>query len=90
MNKTELIKAVATATEMTNKAAGEVVEAVFETITNELAEGNEVSIFGFGKFSTSVRAAREGRNPSTGETIQIDETTVPKFSAAKALKLAVK
>lgn len=62
------------------------VEAIFDAISNELANGGEISISGFGKFSVSNRAARQGRNPATGETIQIAASKGAKFSAASALK----
>ena len=62
------------------------VEAIFDAIANEVANGGEVSISGFGKFSVSNRAARQGRNPATGETIQISASRGAKFSAASALK----
>jgi len=62
------------------------VEAIFDAIASELSNGGEVSISGFGKFSVSERAAREGRNPATGETIQIKASKGAKFSAASALK----
>ena len=65
------------------------VEAVFDAIANELAGGGEVSISGFGKFSVSNRAARQGRNPATGQTIQIAASKGAKFSAASALKQKV-
>ena len=62
------------------------LEAVFDAISSELSNGGEISIAGFGKFSVSERAAREGRNPATGETIQIKASKGAKFSAASALK----
>lgn len=62
------------------------VEAIFDAISSELSNGGEVAIAGFGKFSVSERAAREGRNPATGETIQIKASKGAKFSAASALK----
>ena len=62
------------------------VEAIFDAIANELANGGEISVSGFGKFSVSDRAARQGRNPATGETIQIAASKGAKFSAASALK----
>ncbi len=65
------------------------VKAVFEAISKELAGGGEVSIAGFGKFSVSHRAARQGRNPATGATIQIAASKAAKFSAASALKGAL-
>lgn len=92
INKKELVKLVAEATERTQVDAKEVVDATFEAIANALAEGDQVSITNFGKFSTSVRAAREAVNPQdpTGAKIQVPETTVPKFKASSVLKNAVK
>lgn len=89
MNKKELVKAIAEKLETTQKAAGEQLEAILEVITDALVAGEEVKISGFGTFSISERAAREGRNPQTGETIQIAASKSPKFKAAKALKDAV-
>ena len=66
------------------------VEKVFDAIASELQNGGEVAIAGFGKFSVSHRAARQGRNPATGETIQIAASKVPKFTAGAGLKKAVK
>ena len=66
-----------------------VVEAVFDIITKTLSRGEEVAITGFGTFRVAKRAARQGRNPKTGETIQIKASTKPKFRAGKALKEAV-
>ena len=86
MNKAELISKVAEVNETTKKAAGEQVEAILAVITEALAEGQEVSLTGFGKFSVTERAAREGRNPQTGEAIQIAASKSPKFKAGKALK----
>lgn len=65
------------------------VDALLQSLTDAMAAGEEVSITGFGKFSTSKRAARTGRNPATGATLQIPESTVPKFTPGKALKDAV-
>lgn len=86
MNKKELVKAMAEKLEITQKAAGEQLDAILEVITEELVNGGEVKISGFGTFSVAERAAREGRNPATGETIQIAASKAPKFKAAKALK----
>lgn len=90
MNKTELASAVAKSIHITKKAAEEAVDAVFETITDTLAKGEKVRISGFGVFETVERAARKGRNPQTGEEIDIPATVTPKFKAGKALKEAVK
>lgn len=89
MNKVELISRMAEIEETTKKAAGEHLDAVVTAISEALAKGEEVNISGFGKFSVAERAAREGRNPATGETIQIAASKSPKFKAAKALKDAV-
>lgn len=86
MNKTELIEQVAKETEMTKKAAEAAVNAVFECMTKALENNEEVQIFGFGKFAVNERAAREGRNPATGEKITIAASKHPAFSASKALK----
>ncbi|MFH0906829.1 MAG: HU family DNA-binding protein [bacterium] len=72
------------------KEAADAVNAVFDTIMSTLSKGEEVVLTGFGKFSVSNRAARQGVNPRTGEKIQIAATKVPKFKAGKALKDAVK
>ncbi len=86
MNKTELITRISEVNETTKKAAGEQLEAILAAITEALVAGDEVKIAGFGTFSVTERAAREGRNPATGETIQIAASKSPKFKAAKALK----
>ncbi|MFB7142367.1 HU family DNA-binding protein [Gottfriedia sp. NPDC056225] len=90
MNKTELINAVAKASELSKKDAGKAVDAVFETISNALSNGNKVQLIGFGNFEVRERAARKGRNPQTGEEIEIAASKIPAFSAGKALKDAVK
>lgn len=90
MNKTELITKVAKETETTKKDAKVIVDAVFETIQEELSEGGDVSILGFGTFSVTERAARKGRNPQTGEEMDIPATKSPKFKAGKSLKEIVK
>jgi DNA-binding protein HU-beta len=89
MNKAELIDAVASSAGLTKTDAAGAVDAVFEAITNTLSTKGTVSLIGFGTFSTSDRAARTGRNPRTGETINIAATCVPKFKAGKGLKDAV-
>ena len=90
MNKVELIAKIAeNETVKTKKAAGEMLDVVVDAIVDTLAKGEEVKISGFGTFSVAERAAREGRNPSTGEAIQIPASKAPKFKAAKALKDAV-
>lgn len=90
INKTELARAVADETGLTNGQAKEAIEATLEQIANELGSGNEVTLPGFGKFGVSERSARTGRNPQTGETIQIQASRVPRFQAASSLKTAVK
>jgi DNA-binding protein HU-beta len=86
MNKTELAQQVASRGDVDSNAARQAVDAVFETIADELSGGGEVSISGFGKFSVSDRAARQGVNPATGEKIQIAASKAAKFSAASGLK----
>ena len=86
MTKTELANNVATAAGLTGERAKSAVDAVFAAIASELAAGRDVAIAAFGKFSVAERAAREGRNPATGETIQIAASRGAKFSAAAALK----
>ena len=86
MNKTDLIEKVAKENELTKKAAEAVVNTVFEAIAVALEGGEEVQVFGFGKFEVNERAAREGRNPATGAKIQIAASKYPAFSASKALK----
>ena len=89
MNKTQLIDVVATKTDLTKKKAEEVVNAVNEAITEALKAGDKVQIIGFGTYEVKERAAREGRNPKTGETITIAASKAPAFSAGKALKDAI-
>ena len=89
MNKSEMIDMVAEAADISKAAAGRAVDAVFEGITSSLKGGDSVTLVGFGTFSVSDRAARSGRNPRTGETIQIKASKMPKFKAGKALKDAV-
>ncbi|WP_110019172.1 HU family DNA-binding protein [Plasticicumulans acidivorans] len=90
MNKSELIDAVADATEMGKGQAGLVVEAVLDTITNALVSGETVSLIGFGSFSVKERAARTGRDPRSGQSIEIKASKNPVFKAGKGLKDAVK
>ena len=89
MNKTELIAAIAEKAGLTKKDAERVVNATVETITASLANGEKVAVSGFGNFEVKAREARVGRNPRTKETIQIPDTRLPAFKAAKALKDAV-
>jgi DNA-binding protein HU-beta len=86
MTKNELAERIAERTGLAGSQARQVVEATIEVVSDELAAGGEVALAGFGKFSVSKRAAREGRNPSTGETIKIAASNAAKFSAASALK----
>ena len=90
VNKDALISAIATKTELSKKAVEGVIEAFEEMITEEIRKGNKVTLTGFGTFKVSQRAAREGINPQTKAKIQIPAMTVPKFTAGKALKEAVK
>ena len=89
MNKTELIAAVAANANLTKKDAEKAVNAVLEAITAELVKGEKVSLAGFGIFETKQRQARTGRNPLTGETVQIAASNVPAFKPGKAMKDAV-
>jgi DNA-binding protein HU-beta len=86
MTKNELAEQVASRTGLATSQARQAIEATIESVSDELARGGEVALAGFGKFSVSKRAARTGRNPSTGETIQIAASKAAKFSAASALK----
>lgn len=89
MNKSELIDVVAGAADLSKAEAARSIDAIMKAITETLADGGTVSLIGFGTFSVSDRAARTGRNPRTGETIQIKAAKLPKFKAGKALKDAV-
>ncbi len=89
-NKADLVSQVAEATDLSKKDATPVVEAVFEAIQDNLSEGEKVQIIGFGTFEVRDRKARKGRNPQTGEEIEIPATKVPAFKAGKGLKDAVK
>jgi DNA-binding protein HU-beta len=89
MNKAELIDAVAGQTNLPKAEATRAVDAVFDSITSALKSGGQVSLLGFGTFVVKARAARAGRNPRTGETIEIAASKVPGFKAGKALKDAV-
>ena len=86
MTKNELAEQVARRNGLTASQARQVVETAIDAISDELAAGGEVALAGFGKFSVSHRAARQGRNPATGQTISIAASKAPKFSAASALK----
>ena len=89
MTKPELVKAVAEQAGLTNKDADKAVSALISVVTSELAAGGKVQLIGFGTFEVVERAAREGRNPQTGETVKIKASKAPKFKAGKALKDAV-
>jgi DNA-binding protein HU-beta len=86
MTKHELAKQVAANAGLTGEQATSAVDAAFDAIAGELAAGRDVAIARFGKFSVGERTAREGRNPATGETIQIAASRAAKFSAAAGLK----
>ena len=86
MNKVDLVSAVAKQAELSTKDAGLAVEAVFDAISEALEKGDKVQLIGFGTFDVSERAAREGRNPRTGETMKIAASKAPRFKAGKALK----
>jgi DNA-binding protein HU-beta len=90
MNKTELINAVAETSGLSKKDATKAVDAVFESITEALKNGDKVQLIGFGNFEVRERAARKGRNPQTGEEMEIPASKVPAFKPGKALKDAVK
>jgi DNA-binding protein HU-beta len=89
MNKSELIQAVHEAADISKAAAGKAVDAMMDSIKDALAEGDSVTLIGFGTFSVRERAARKGRNPRTGEPLDIEAANVPVFKAGKALKDAV-
>lgn len=90
MNKTELISAMADKAEISKKEAENALTAFTNIVTDTLAGGNKVTITGFGVFDVIERAARTGRNPQTGESIQIQASKSPKFKAGRILKDAVK
>ncbi|BAZ93977.1 DNA-binding protein HU-beta [Thiohalobacter sp. COW1] len=89
MNKAELIDAVADAANLSKADATRAVDAVLDSVTGALKKGEQVSLVGFGTFEVRERAARQGRNPQTGATIQIAASKAPAFKAGKALKDAV-
>ena len=89
MNKTELVAAIAENAEISKKDAEKAMKALIDVITEELKKGEKVQLVGFGTFEVSSRAAREGRNPQTGNTMKIAACKAPKFKAGKALKDAV-
>jgi len=90
MTKSDFVDQVASASGLSKKDAGTALDAVLGTIEKALSSGDEVSFTGFGKFHVAQRGAREGRNPRTGETMQIAASKVPRFTAGSGLKKAVK
>ena len=89
MNKQEMINAMAEAAEISKAAAERALNTFTDSVTTTLKDGGKVAIAGFGSWETSERAAREGRNPQTGEKLTINASTAAKFKAAKALKDAL-
>ena len=90
MNKTELVDAVATKSELTKQDSKKAVDALFETISHTLAKGEKIQLVGFGTFEIRERAERTGRNPQTGEEMTIPATKIPAFKPGKELKEVVK
>jgi DNA-binding protein HU-beta len=90
VTKSEFVDQVADRAGLSKKDAGDAVDAFLETVEDALKRGSDVSFSGFGKFSVSQRGAREGRNPATGDKIQIPASRVPKFTAGAGLKKAIK
>lgn len=86
MNKTELVAAIAEKTELSKKDAEKALKAFTDVVAEELKKGEKIQLVGFGTFEVSERAAREGRNPQTGDTMNIAASKAPKFKAGKALK----
>ncbi|WP_207061943.1 HU family DNA-binding protein [Motiliproteus sp. SC1-56] len=89
MNKSELIDAIAASADLSKASAGRALDAALDAITGALKEGDSVALVGFGTFGVKARAARTGRNPQTGQPIEISAANVPSFKAGKALKDAV-
>lgn len=89
MNKSELVDAIASGADISKASAGRALDAMVDTITETLRKGDQVALVGFGTFSVKDRAARTGRNPQTGKTIEIPAARVPGFKAGKGLKDAV-
>ncbi len=89
MNKTDLIDAIAESADISKAAAGRALDGFVDAVTAALKKGDQVSLVGFGSFTVRERAARTGRNPQTGATIQISASKSPAFKAGKALKDAV-
>lgn len=90
MNKSDLINVVTEATELPKKDVTKTVDAVFEAIASALQSGDKVQLVGFGNFEVRERSARKGRNPQTGEEIEIPSSKVPAFKPGKALKDGIK
>lgn len=86
MNKGQLVDKIAEGADITKASAGRALDSLTSAITDELANGGDVALVGFGTFKVSARAARKGRNPQTGAEIQIAASNVPSFKAGKALK----
>ena len=86
MNKTELVAAIAEQTQLSRKDAEAALKAFIDVVSEELKKGEKVQLVGFGTFEVSERAAREGRNPQSGEVMHIAASKSPKFKAGKALK----
>ena len=89
MNKSDLINQIAQRSDLSKVAASRALDATIEAISEAVASGDTVSLVGFGSFKGSARAARTGKNPKTGEMLDIAATTVPKFSAGATFKAAV-
>ena len=89
MNKSELIEAIAASADISKAAETRALDAMVESVTESLKQGESVSLVGFGTFTIKERAARTGRNPQTGQPIEISAAKVPSFKAGKALKDAV-
>ena len=89
MNRTELVAAMAEKTQLSKKDAEAALKAFVDVVSEEMKKGEKVQLVGFGTFEVSERAAREGRNPQTGETMTIAASKTPKFKAGKALKDAL-
>lgn len=90
MNKSELVQAVSDRTELSKKETSAAVDAVFDVIAEALGNGEKVQLVGFGNFEIRERAARTGRNPQTGETIEIAASKIPAFRAGKTLREGIR
>ena len=86
MNKAELVAAMAEQADLSKKDAEKALKAFTDVVAEQLKKGDKIQLVGFGTFEVSERAAREGRNPQTGETMKIEASKAPKFKAGKALK----